>query len=155
VPDLQLFPARYASAGVQRVRFDAGLELAVAQCLFWLLAGAVRAGLIGNARHVARLMHTCGRYVDWMGSDIGGMHVGLGGADRDGRPARVDWHLVARRGHGPEIPCLPAIVIARKLAAGTLTVRGAMPCMGLMTLAEFAEVVTAAQLDISWRTAFS
>jgi hypothetical protein len=153
VPDLQLFPERYA--GVQRARFDAALELAFAQWIFWLLAGFVRAGLIANPSHYARIMQTWGRYVDWMGSDTGGMHVGLAGADSAGQPARVDWHLLARRGHGPEIPCLPAIVIARKLAAGTLAVRGAIPCMGLMTLADFAEAVNKAQLDISWRTAFS
>lgn len=153
VPDLQLFPQRYA--GVQRVRFDAGLELAFAQAAFWLLAGLVRVGLIKNASCTARFMQRWGRCFDWMGSDTGGMHVGLAGADREGRPARIDWHLLARRGHGPEVPCLPAIVIARKLAAGALTTRGAMPCMGLMTLADFADAVTRAHFDISWRTVFS
>ena len=155
VPDLQLFPQRYAAAGIQRVRFDVGLELTLAQCTFRLLAGLVRAGLIDNASRAARFMHTWGRYFDWMGSDTGGMHVGLRGTDHQGRSARIDWHLVARRGHGPEIPCLPAIVLARKLVAGTIATRGAMPCVGLMTLAEFGEAVTAAQFDISWRTVFS
>ena len=155
VPDVQLFPARYA--GVQRVRFDAGLELAIAQGAFWLLAGIVRAGWVGNAgrSRFAGLLHRLGPYFDWMGGNTGGMHVGLAGVDREGRVARVDWHLLARRGHGPEIPCLPAIVLARKLATGALATRGAMPCMGLMTLSAFAETVTAAQLDISWRTVFS
>ena len=162
VPDLQLFPQRYAGAGVQRIRFDAGLELAFAQCAFWLLACLVRAGLIDNASRAARLMQQWGGCFDWMGSNTGGMHIGLRGTDHEGRLAQIDWHLVARRGHGPEIPCLPAIVIARKLAAGrttaaagALTARGAMPCMGLMTLADFGEAVTGAQLDISWRTVFS
>ena len=153
VPDLQLFPQRYA--GVQRVRFDAGLELTLAQGAFRLLAALVRRGWIDNASRTARFMQTWGRYFDWMGSDTGGMHVGLSGVDHDARSARVDWHLVARRGHGPEIPCLPAIVLARKLAAGTLAARGAMPCMGLMTLADFADAVAPANLDISWRTFFS
>ena len=40
------------------------------------------------------------------------------------------------------------------MAAGALSVRGAMPCMGLMTLAEFAEAVAVANLEISWRTFF-
>lgn len=152
VPDLQLFPARYA--GVLRVRFDAGLELAMAQAAFWLLAGVVRAGLMSNPSRLARLMQTCGAWFDWMGSDTGGMHIGLAGIDQGGRQARIDWHLVARRGHGPEIPCMPAIVIARKLAAGTLPARGAMPCMGLMTLADFAQAIKRAGLDIAWRTYF-
>ena len=152
VPDLQLFPARYS--GVARVRFDAGLELTAAQWAFWLLAGLVRVGLIGNASVFAHLMQTWGAKFDWLGSDTGGMHIGLAGNDAHGQPARVHWHLVARRGHGPEIPCVPAIVLARKLAAGTLDARGAMPCMGLMSLADFADAVNRAQLDISWRTYF-
>ncbi len=152
VPDLQLFPQRYA--GVQRVRFDAGLEVKLGQIAFWLLAGLVRAGFIADAGGYARLLQKAGQWFDGLGSDTGGMHVGLSGIDSDGQPARVDWHLVARHGHGPEIPCVPAIVLARKLAAGTLTARGAVPCMGLMSLADFAEAVTRAQLDIAWRTYF-
>jgi hypothetical protein len=147
VPDLQWFPVR--DPGAQRVRFDAGLELAVAQSAFWLLAAPVRIGLIDNASRAARFMHRWGRHWDWMGGDTGGMHIGLCGADRKGRVARIDWYLAA--GHGPQSPCLPAIVIARKPAAGKLAARGAMPCMGLMSLAEFGEAVNGAQPDISWR----
>ena len=156
VPDLQLFPQRYP--GVQRVRFDAALELPIAQAALWLLAGLVRLRLIGNASGCAQGMLKCADYFDSMGSygtDSGGMHLGLRGTDHQGRPAKVAWHLIARRGHGPQIPCIPAIVLARKLAAGTLTVRGAMPCMGLMSLAEFAEAVNRAGLDIAWRTSFA
>lgn len=152
VPDLQLFPQRYA--GVQRVRFDAALEVKLSQAALWLLAGMVRAGLIADAGRYARLLQSWGQYFDWMGSGTGGMHVGLSGTDHDGRPARIDWHLIARQGHGPEIPCMPAIVLARKLVTGALTARGAMPCMGLMSLAEFAEAVVRAKLDIAWRTYF-
>ena len=112
----------------------------------------MRTGWIGNASRYARLMQTWGSKFDWLGSDTGGMHIRLRGTGHDGRAATIDWHLLARRGHGPEIPCIPAIVLARKLAAGNLTARGAMPCMGLMTLADFAEAV--AHLDIAWRTSF-
>lgn len=150
VPDLQLFPARYR--GVQRVRFDAGLELVLAQAAFWLLAAGVRLRLLGNASRFAGVMQRLGGHFDALGSDTGGMHVGLSGLDRDGRTVRIAWHLVARRGHGPEIPCIPAIVVARKLAAGKLATRGALPCMGMMSLAEFAQAVS--HLDISSRTVF-
>ena len=153
VPDLQLFPSRYA--GVQRVRFGAGLELTLAQGVFWLLAAMVRMGIINNASRCARWIQAWGNRCDGLGSDTGGMHVGLAGADHAGRAARIDWHLVAHRGHGPQIPCLPAIALARKLADGTVIASGAMPCMGLMTLADFADSVNRAQLDISWRTFFS
>jgi hypothetical protein len=150
VPDLQLFPQRYA--GVQQVRVDAALELPVAQAVFWLLAALVRLRVIGDASRYAGSLLKYATYFDAMGSDAGGMHIGLRGVNRKGGPARVDWHLTARRGHGPLIPCIAAIVLARKLAAGTLLTRGAMPCMGLMSLAEFAAAV--AHLDIAWKTSF-
>jgi hypothetical protein len=153
VPDLQLFPQRYV--GVQRVRFDAALELAVAQGAFWLLAALVRLGVIADAGRCAPLLLQCARHFDGWGSDAGGMHIGLRGTDHHGHPAKVDWHLTARQGHGPQIPGIPAIVLARKLAAGTLTACGAMPCMGLMSLAEFADAVDHARLDILWRTSFA
>jgi hypothetical protein len=51
--------------------------------------------------------------------------------------ARAEWHLTADRNHGPEIPCFAAVLLARKLQRGALAARGALPCMGLLTLAEF------------------
>ena len=48
----------------------------------------------------------------------------------------------------PEIPCLPALVLARKLARNEIPQRGAYACLGMMTLLEFEEAVR--ELDISW-----
>ena len=151
VPDLQLLPERYT--GVRHVRFDAGLELAIGQAAFWLLAALVRVGVVGEPKKFARAMHRWGPWFDRFGTGTGGMHIGITGEGRDNKPARVDWHLVARRGHGPEIPCVAAIVVARELAAGRISARGALPCMGLMTLAQFGEAVS--NLDIEWRTVFA
>jgi saccharopine dehydrogenase-like NADP-dependent oxidoreductase len=134
VPDLALFPARYA--GVQTVVFRAGLELR--RLHFGTLAAAwlVRLGLIGDlARYAPRLR----RGSEWFlaaGSDVGGMVVELVGHDAQGQPVRLRWSLRAAAGDGPQIPAMPAVVLARKLANGDLPVRGAMPCMGLFTLEE-------------------
>lgn len=148
VPDLQLFPQRYGVT--ERVRFDAGLEVTITQFALWLMAALVRIGVVREASAYARVLQRCGTWFDALGTGTGGMHIGVTGTGHDGRAARLDWHLVAKRGHGPEIPCIAAIVIARELAAGRLAARGAMPCMGLMTLAQFAEAVS--NLDIEWRT---
>lgn len=141
VPDLELFPQRYP--GVKTVRFDAALELWPLQWGMWLVAALARARLVRDwSRHAGRLLRIAA-YCDRWGSDVGGMHVTVRGA----RGAR-EWELVARAGHGPEIPAIPAIILARKLAAGRLDVRGAMPCMGLFTLEEFRQAV--ARLAIDW-----
>ena len=63
------------------------------------------------------------------------MHVEMHGFRR-GHRLDLIWTLVAGHGDGPQIPCTAAIVIARKLAAGTLVARGALPCVGLFSLEE-------------------
>lgn len=141
VPDLELFPPRYP--GVRTVRFDAALELWPLQWGMWLMAALTRVGVVRDwTRHAGRLQRIAA-YCDRWGSDVGGMHVTLRGT----RGSR-EWELVARDGHGPEIPAIPAIVLARKLAAGRLDARGAMPCMGLFSLDEFRAALGA--LAISW-----
>ena len=134
VPDLTLFPQRYA--GVQRVTFRAGLELRRLHFGTWLLAGLVRLGVIHDlARHAHRLR----RISEWFlhaGTDEGGMLVFLEGVDKHSRPLRLRWSLHAAAGDGPQIPAMPAVVLARKKADGTLAARGAMPCMGLFDLNE-------------------
>ena len=134
VPDLELFPARYP--GVQSVLFRAGLELR--RLHFGTLAAAwlVRLGLVRDlARHAPRLRRLSEWFLD-AGSDVGGMVVELSGRDAHGQPLRLRWSLSAAAGDGPQIPATPAVVLARKLADGELSVRGAMPCMGLFTLDE-------------------
>lgn len=71
----------------------------------------------------------------------------LSGPGRDGRPRTVRFFLIARSGHGPYIPCMPAILLARKLARDTLQARGAMPCVDLINLDEYLGALKG--LDIS------
>ena len=56
------------------------------------------------------------------------------GSDESGKPYERRWFIVALNGDGPQIPCVPAIVLARRLAAGELSGAGAMPCVGMVTL---------------------
>jgi hypothetical protein len=125
------------------VVFRAGLELR--RLHFGTLAAAwlVRLGLLGDlARHAARLRRLSERFID-AGSDVGGMVVELRGRDPQGQPLRLRWSLDAGAGDGPQIPAMPAVVLARKLADGAaLPARGAMPCMGLFTLDEALAALT-------------
>jgi len=146
VPDLALFPLRYP--GVRSVTFRAALELKAMQAGMALLAHLRRLGLVKDWSRHAGWLKTLSDPFDFLGSDVGGMHLTLRGQDAAGEPKALTWNLVARRGHGPEIPCIAAIVVAKKLAAGRITERGAMPCMGLMNLDEFDAAV--AHLDIHW-----
>ena len=74
---------------------------------------------------------------DGVAGSQGGMRVGVvGRRDGVGRVQRI-WQLTAPAEHGPEIPCMPAILLARRLARGDVFEVGAFPCMGFLTLAAF------------------
>src|SRR5438093_2542218 len=133
VPDLELFPERYP--GVQSVRFGAGLELPMLHFGLWLLSWPSRWHWIARLEAHAERLRRSGEWFAKRGSDVGAMHVEMRGFRRAHR-LTVIWTLVAGHGDGPQIPCTGAIVIARKLAAGTLAARGAMPCVGLFSLDE-------------------
>jgi NAD(P)-dependent dehydrogenase (short-subunit alcohol dehydrogenase family) len=147
VPDLALFPQRYPS--VQTVKFQAGFDSDVLDIGLWLLAKLARAGWIANCLGYAPLVKRVSNLFRGLGSDAGGMHVELRGARHDGQPLALAWTLCAGSGHGGQIPCVPAIVLAKKLARGNLAARGAMACMGLFTLDEFFAELKA--FDVSVR----
>lgn len=132
VPDLELFPERYPN--VRTVVFRAGLELPLLQAGTWCASALVRLDLITNlASHARTLRRFSERFIGF-GSDVGGMVVEMDGKGRDGSPLHLRWWLVADAGHGPEVPVTPAVVLARELAEGRLTTKGAKPCMGLLAL---------------------
>ena len=60
------------------------------------------------------------------------------------------WELVAASEDGANIPTMAAVCLARKLAAGTLTARGAFPGAGMVTLDEYLDELRG--LDIRTRT---
>ena len=57
--------------------------------------------------------------------------------DAAGTGVRIAWHLTADHDHGPEIPCMPAILLARRLAEADPIAPGAYACLGLLRLGEF------------------
>jgi len=135
VPDLELFPSRYA--GVRTVEFRAALELRTQHLALYLAAALRRAGLPLPIEHWAGTLDRMSSWLDVLGSDRGGMLVSLEGLREDGRRGTVEWHLTAPANHGPEIPCMAAILLANKLARGELDERGAFACMGFLELEEF------------------
>jgi saccharopine dehydrogenase-like NADP-dependent oxidoreductase len=132
VPDLDLFPARYA--GVQTVTFRAGLELPLLHTGTWCAAALVRLGLIRDlAAHAPLLRHLSERFISF-GSDVGGMTVELSGKDPAGAALHLRWWLRADAGDGPQVPVTPAVVLAQQWADGKIIATGAHACMGLLTL---------------------
>jgi saccharopine dehydrogenase-like NADP-dependent oxidoreductase len=135
IPDLALFPQRYP--GVKTVEFRAALELGIQHFAMWAIAALRRVGVPLAIERAAGPLNRAASLLDWYGSDRGGMLVGLTGTRSDGTRSRVEWHLTAEANHGPEIPCMAAILLAGKLARGEIVERGAFPCIGFLRLAEF------------------
>jgi hypothetical protein len=136
VPDLDLFPEKYA---IKHIHFSAGMETSVLHLGIWFFSYLVRWGLPLNlARHAQALLRFSTLF-DFLGTDTGGMHMLLKGKDLHGMPLEIKWFILAKNGDGLQIPCVPAIILAKKLFLGTLSQRGAIPCMGIITLDEYMD----------------
>jgi hypothetical protein len=72
-----------------------------------------------------------------LGTQLGGMAVRAEGVDAGGQRVTRGWHLTADHNHGPEIPCMAAIVLARQLAHGGALPAGAHTALGLLPLGAF------------------
>ncbi|KZN52116.1 hypothetical protein N476_01925 [Pseudoalteromonas luteoviolacea H33] len=135
VPDLALFPKRYAVA--DRVSFQAGLELPLLHWGMVGMAALAKWGIVKNWSPLAKQLDKLSNCFLHFGSDIGAMEVSISGLAESEKPRKVIWRLYAPNGQGPYIPTLSTIIIAKKLLNETLDKTGALPCSGLLELSEF------------------
>jgi len=145
VPDLELFPKRYPS--LRTVRFGAGHEIKLMDLGMWVLSWGVRLRLLPSLERNSKRLLKSSFLFDPLGSSRSGFHMHLKGKGRDGGERTERFYIIARRGHGPFIPCMPAILLAQRLASGDLPQRGARPCLDMIGLGCFAKALEG--LDIS------
>ncbi|WP_010459799.1 saccharopine dehydrogenase NADP-binding domain-containing protein [Acidovorax radicis] len=136
IPDLEIFPDHYQAR--DRVTFRAALEVGLAQRSFAAIAALRHWGVLRQPEKLAWLMHHTGGVLDFLGTPLGGMVVRVAGNDAQGQQCRRAWHIAADHDHGPEIPCMAAILLARQLAAGQPLPNGAHTSTSLLPLAAFA-----------------
>jgi len=134
VPDLDLLPEYY---GIKSIRFSAGMKLSFMHFGIWIMSWLVRLGLPLNLPNKASLLLEVSNWFDFLGSPDGGMHMIIRGKDKNGKSKEVKWFIIAKDGDGPQIPTIPAIILAKKLASGKLHETGAKPCVGLVSLNEY------------------
>jgi len=135
VPDLELFPAHYS--GVKTVTFRAALEVSLQHLVLWMLASIRRVGIRLPLKRWAEPLNRMGSWFDRLGTDCGGMRVDVTGKGPDGSRQHRTWQLTALRNHGPEIPCMAAVLLALKLARDEPLPVGARACLGLLSLSDF------------------
>ena len=75
----------------------------------------------------------------------------LKGLDAQENRLNIRFDIYAQHGDGLYIPCIPAIVLTEDLLDHQLQQRGAMPCMGLISLERYLGKLKELDLDISWQ----
>jgi hypothetical protein len=93
VPDLALFPDRYA--GVRTVTFRAALEVSLQHYALWCIAGLRRIGVPLPVERWAQAFTRAASWLGRFGTDCGGMCVSLSGTDAAGHKRHSTWCLVA------------------------------------------------------------
>lgn len=135
IPDLDLLPTHY---GLKSIRFGAGLELGFIHLGLWALSWLVRWKVLPFAlpKLTGPLLKMADLF-DPLGSDDGGMFMRLSGTGQEGKPKTLDWHIIARDGDGPQIPSVPAILLAERLYKGDSLPPGARSSLGLIDLNDY------------------
>ena len=134
-PDLDLFAARYP--GLRDHSFWAGHAIMPMHFGTVLMGWLTRIGLLPRLDRFASQLVSIASLFNWLGTGTSGFFMTIEGEGADGAPLTRRHWIVARSGHGPLIPCIPVILIARRLAGGERLEPGARPCLGIVTLAEF------------------
>lgn len=148
VPDLSLFPARYPN--IKTIRFYAGIEIPFIHVSLWLMTWLVRIKMISNLADYAYAFLKSSYWFDFLGTDKSAFFMDMKGTSVKGDVHQVSFNLIARKGDGPLIPCTPAIAMAVKLLNDQSGLKGAMPCVGILTLDNILDELK--PLNITWKT---
>lgn len=146
IPDLTLFPTRYPT--LKSMRFCAGHELKLLHIGTRMLGALVRLGIIGSLSDHAEGLLRLAFVFDRFGSGRSGFHMVLSGIDHDGKQTERRFWIIARSGHGPYIPCMPAILLAKRLARSEIAQRGATPCVDLIDLDSYLTALDGLDIEV-------
>lgn len=85
---------------------------------------------------------------DIFGSDRSAFHMEMKGTGLNGKRKTLTFYILTDSGHGPNIPCIPSILLAMKLARGEISKTGAVPCLDLINLDTYLNALS--EYDIKW-----
>lgn len=148
IPDLELFPRYYKT--LKTIRFQAGLELRILQIFLFMLSWFVRLRLLPSLDRFASSLLKISHLFDRFGSNNTGFYMNLKGFDLQKNPIHARFDIHAQNGDGLYIPCVPAIILTERLVDQSFSIRGAMPCVGLISLDSYLDKLKALNLDITW-----
>jgi hypothetical protein len=131
-PDLDIFPKRY---GAHTVTERVGMQLRLFNHGLYVLARLKRHNRIADLTRHTRSLMKASKMFRAQGDASGGLRVAVRG-EHQGQVVEHHAFLVVRGTHGLAIPASPAVALIRKWVNQGVTAKGAVPCVGLVTLDE-------------------
>ncbi|KAA0981650.1 saccharopine dehydrogenase [Pseudomonas sp. ANT_J12] len=138
VPDMDIFASRY---GAQTLRFKAGAGLKLGNVATFLLAQALRTGLVRDHERWAARLHRWGCGFERFGDGKSAMYIDVVGLGMDDKPLSLTVQLTAFNDKGPEIPSCAAVALAAKMLQGYVPAPGARPCVGEISVDEYMAAI--------------
>ena len=145
IPDLDLLPKLY---GLKSIKFSGSMESPIVHLGLWLLSWLVRLGIMKNLVRYSELLLKLSHIFDYFGTNDGGMHMIINGKDENDSPKALRWFIIAKNGHGPHIPTIPAIILIKKLIRNKLKIKGARICIGFISLEEYLSELELYDIEI-------
>lgn len=138
VPDMDIFAGRY---GAHTLRFKAGAGLKLGGVANYLLAQALRMGIVRDHLAWAARLHRLGTWFERFGDGKSAMYIDVQGLGMQGQPLSLAVQLTALDDKGPEIPSCAAVALAIKMAHGYVPEPGARPCVGEISVDEYMAAI--------------
>jgi len=133
-PDLDCLHEHF---NIQKLTFSAGMESKLLHRLIWLLSWLIRLRLPLRLKNYAPWLLKKSRWFDSLGTEDGGMHVefeiGLGKSQKS---ISKTWFIEATDNKGPQIPAIPAILMAEKILTQPIKA-GVQSCVKLIKLEDY------------------
>ena len=139
-PDLALFPQRYPT--LHTVTSLVGFSNNLGHRMIKLDAWLIHLKILSEPVLVDMGPHIIRQRLRLQTNGSGGMFVQLGGLDREHHPLCMVWHLMTRHHHDVYLSCGAAVALIKKLARGIPLPHGAMPCVGLVNLEEYLNILS-------------
>ncbi|MET0613038.1 MAG: saccharopine dehydrogenase [Pseudomonas caspiana] len=138
VPDIDIFGRRY---GAHTLRFKAGSGLKLGGVANYLLAAALRAGLVKDRMGWAARLHRWGTLFERFGDGRSAMYIDVEGVGVEGKALTMNVQLTAHNDKGPEIPSCAAVALMAKVARQYRPQPGARPCVGEISVDEYLAAI--------------
>jgi hypothetical protein len=138
VPDMDIFASRY---GALTLSFKAGAGLKLGGVANYLLAQALKIGLVRDHALWAARLHRLGTRFERFGDGKSAMYIDVQGRGVDGEPLAMTLQLTAMNDKGPQIPSCASVALAAKMAQGYVPQPGARACVGEITVDEYMAAI--------------